>query len=220
MATIPVVEKITKANDQLAVLNRRRLDEHGIFAMNIMASPGAGKTSLLELTIPELADGFRVAVVEGDLATNLDADRIDAVGGMSVQVNTGGGCHLDASMIADALDRLPLEELDLVIVENVGNLICPASFKLGTHTSVLVASVPEGDDKPYKYPSMYRGVEALVVNKIDLLPHVDFDMERFRRGVENLNEGIVSFPLSCRTREGVDAWVNWLAVLAKQHISR
>lgn len=220
MATIPVVEKITKANDQLAVLNRRRLDEHGILAMNIMASPGAGKTSLLELTIPKLADDFRLAVVEGDLATNLDADRIDAVGGMSVQVNTGGGCHLDASMIADALDRLPLEELDLVIVENVGNLICPASFKLGTHTSVLVASVPEGDDKPFKYPSMYRGVEALVVNKIDLLPHVDFDMERFRRGVENLNEGIVSFPLSCRTREGVDAWVNWLAVLAKQHISR
>ncbi|MFO7769725.1 MAG: hydrogenase nickel incorporation protein HypB [bacterium] len=218
MATIPVVEKITKANDQLALLNRRCLDEHGVYAMNIMASPGAGKTSLLELTIPALADRFDVAVVEGDLATNLDADRIDAVGGMTVQVNTGGGCHLDASMIADALDQLPLEELDMVIVENVGNLICPASFKLGTHTSVLVASVPEGDDKPYKYPGMYRGVEALVINKIDLLPHVDFDMERFRRGVESLNEGVVSFPLSCRTREGVDAWVNWLAVLAEQQI--
>ncbi len=217
MATIPVVEKITKANDQLALLNRRRLDEHQVFGMNIMASPGAGKTTLLELTIPALADRFRVAVVEGDLATSMDADRIEAVGGLSVQVNTGGGCHLDASMISDALDRLPLEELDVVIVENVGNLICPAGFKLGTHTSVLVASVPEGDDKPYKYPGMYRGVEALVVNKIDLLPYVEFDMERFRRGVESLNHGVVSFPLSCRTREGVDAWVNWLAVLAKQH---
>ena len=218
--TIPVVEKITKANDQLAAINRRLLGEHGVLGLNVMASPGAGKTSLLEQTLTVMAGRFRVAVVEGDIATTMDADRAAAAGAMSLQINTGGGCHLDAAMIAQALDQLTLDELDLLIVENVGNLICPASFQLGTHLNILVASVAEGDDKPYKYPGIYSGVDALVINKIDLLPHVDFSMERFRMGVELLNSGVISFPLSCRSGEGIDTWINWLTLLVEQHRSQ
>ena len=167
-----------------------------------------------------MAGRFRVAVVEGDIATTMDADRAAAAGAMSLQINTGGGCHLDAAMIAQALDQLTLDELDLLIVENVGNLICPASFQLGTHLNILVASVAEGDDKPYKYPGIYSGVDALVINKIDLLPHVDFSMERFRMGVELLNSGVISFPLSCRSGEGIDTWINWLTLLVEQHRSQ
>jgi len=208
---IPVVEKILSANDRLAEHNRTRLDSAGVFSYNLMASPGAGKTSLIERTIAGLADGIRVAVIDGDIATSIDADRARAAGAIAVQINTGGECHLDAVMLQSALDTLDLDSVDLLIVENVGNLICPASFKLGTHTSVLIASVPEGDDKPYKYPGMYRGVDALVINKVDLLPHVEFDMEYFRRGVEILNPGLVTFPLSCRTGEGLEAWLEWVA---------
>jgi hydrogenase nickel incorporation protein HypB len=139
---------------------------------------------------------------------------------MAVQINTGGDCHLDAVMLKSALETFDLESVDLLIVENVGNLICPASFKLGTHRSVLIASVPEGDDKPYKYPAMYRGVDALVINKIDLLPYVDFDMTYFRRGVEILNPGLVAFPLSCRTGEGLDSWIDWVAAGATEEQAR
>ncbi|MFC1627912.1 hydrogenase nickel incorporation protein HypB [Gemmatimonadota bacterium] len=208
--TIPVVEKITKANDQIAALNRARFDEHGIFSLNMMASPGAGKTSLIEKSIPLLADRYRLGVIEGDIATTLDADRAEAAGAMSVQINAAS-CHLDAPMVSQGLDQLDLPQLDLVIVENVGNLVCPASWDLGTHLRVLIASVPEGDDKPYKYPGMYSGVDVLVINKIDLLPFVTFDMDRFREGVEALNRGIVTFPLSCQTGEGIESWVEWIA---------
>ncbi len=207
---IPVVEKILNANDRLAAENRRLLDEHGVFAINLMASPGAGKTSLIEQTVPRLAAELRLAVVDGDIATSLDADRAAAAGAIAVQINTGGDCHLDAVMLQQALAQLDLRAVDLLIVENVGNLVCPASFALGTHLSVLVASVPEGDDKPYKYPGMYRGVEALVINKIDLLPYVPFRMDYFRQGVELLNPGLRTFPLSCRTGEGLEAWLDWL----------
>ncbi len=208
---IPVVENILNANDRLAEENRARLDSAGVFAVNLMASPGAGKTSLIEQTLPRLADLARVAVVDGDIATSLDSERAAGAGaGASIQINTGGECHLDAVMLQQALNQLDLAQFDLLIVENVGNLVCPASFKLGTHKSILVASVPEGDDKPYKYPGMYRGVDALVVNKIDLLPYVPFKMDYFQRGVEALNPGVVTFPLSCRTGEGMDAWVKWL----------
>jgi hydrogenase accessory protein HypB len=151
-----------------------------------------------------------LAVVDGDIATSLDADRAAAAGAIAVQINTGGDCHLDAVMLQQALAQLDLRAVDLLIVENVGNLVCPASFALGTHLSVLVASVPEGDDKPYKYPGMYRGVEALVINKIDLLPYVPFRMDYFRQGVELLNPGLRTFPLSCRTGEGLEAWLDWL----------
>lgn len=206
---IPVVEKITKANDEVAAMNLNRLNENGIFSMNIMASPGAGKTSLIEKTLPMLAPKFRLGVIEGDLATDLDAARAAAAGAVSVQITTGS-CHMDAPMVKQGLDELPLDELDIIIVENVGNLICPAGWDLGTHRRVLIASVPEGDDKPFKYPGMYRGVDVLVINKIDLLPYVTFDLERFTQGVEALNEGVVTIPLSCTTGEGLDAWVDWV----------
>ena len=174
---VPVIEKILGANDRLAADNHARLDAAGVFSLNFLASPGAGKTSLVEQTVGRLAGRLRLAVVDGDIATSLDADRAAAAGAQAVQINTGGECHLDAVMLQGALDRLDLAGIDLLIVENVGNLVCPANFALGTHHSVLVASVPEGDDKPYKYPGAYRGVDALVINKIDLLPYVDFDME-------------------------------------------
>ncbi len=207
---VPVVERILSANDRLAEANRSRLDAARVFALNLMASPGAGKTSLILQTIRGLKGRWRIAVVEGDLASTLDADRVAAEGIPSVQITTGGECHLDAAMLQSGLDRLPLDEVDLLIVENVGNLVCPAEFRLGTHRSVLIASVPEGDDKPYKYPPMYRGVDAVVLNKMDVLPAFDFRLDYFRRGVEALNPGVRFFPLSCKTGEGIDAWIAWL----------
>jgi hydrogenase nickel incorporation protein HypB len=214
---ISVVEKILSANDQLAAQNKARLEGAGVFALNLMASPGAGKTSVIENTIRRLAGRLRIGVIEGDIATSIDAERAEAAGAMAIQINTGGDCHLDAVMLQEALTQLPLEEIDLLIVENVGNLICPAHFQLGTHRSVLIASVPEGDDKPYKYPGMYRGVDALVINKVDLLPHVSFDMEYFRRGVEILNPGLRTFALSCRTGEGLDDWAAWVIEEVNNH---
>lgn len=208
---VPVVENILNANDRLAEENRARLEAAGVFSINIMASPGAGKTSLIEQTLPRLKDKLRVAVVDGDIATSIDADRAAQAGAQAaIQVNTGGDCHLDAVMLRGALEQLDLTQFDLLIVENVGNLVCPASFKLGTDKSVLIASIPEGDDKPYKYPGMYRGVDALVINKTDLLPYVPFKMDYFERGVEVLNPGVVTFPLSAKTGEGMDAWLGWL----------
>jgi hydrogenase nickel incorporation protein HypB len=207
---VPIVEKILGANERLAAENRARLDSNRVFSINFMASPGAGKTSLIEQTVRRLAGQLRVAVIDGDIATSIDADRAAAAGASAVQINTGGECHLDAAMLQEALPKLDLEKTDLLIVENVGNLVCPASFPLGTHKSILIASTPEGDDKPYKYPGMYRGVDALIINKVDLLPYVAFDMEFFRRGVEILNPGLVTFPLSCRSGEGVDNWLNWV----------
>ena len=208
---VPIVENILNANDRLAEENRTCLESAGVFSINIMASPGAGKTSLIEQTLPRLKGKLRVAVVDGDIATSIDADRAAQAGAQAaIQVNTGGDCHLDAVMLRGALEQLDLTQFDLLIVENVGNLVCPASFKLGTDKSVLIASIPEGDDKPYKYPGMYRGVDALVINKIDLLPYVPFKMDYFERGVEVLNPGVVTFPLSAKTGEGMDAWIDWL----------
>ena len=214
---VPIVENIMNANDRLAQENHARIDAAGMFSVNLMASPGAGKTSLIEQTLPRLADKLRVAVVDGDIATSFDADRAAAAGAQaSIQINTGGECHLDAVMLRGALDQLDLTKFDLLMVENVGNLVCPADFRLGTHKSILIASIPEGDDKPYKYPGMYRGVDALVINKIDLLPYINFKMDFFQRGVEALNPGIVTFPVSCRTGEGLDAWISWLIEQARK----
>jgi hydrogenase nickel incorporation protein HypB len=214
---VMVVEQILNANDQLAAENRRKLDENGVFGINILASPGAGKTSVILRTIEGLSERLRLAVVEGDTAAvTIDADKVSARGIPAVQINTGGDCHLDAVMFQMALPQFDLAQLDLMIVENVGNLICPANFRLGTHKNILIASVPEGDDKPYKYPGIYRGVDALIINKIDLLPYVPFNMDYFRRGVEMLNPGLVTFPLSCRTGEGLDAWVEWLATTTQE----
>jgi len=212
---VPVVENILSANDRLAQENRARLDGAGVFAVNLMASPGAGKTSLIEASLPRLRERLRVAVIDGDIATSIDADRAAAAGAdAALQINTGGQCHLDAVMLQGALERLDLARYDLLIVENVGNLVCPADFKLGTHCNVLVASIPEGDDKPHKYPGMYRDVDALVVNKIDLLPYVPFRMDFFQQGVQVLNPDLTTFLLSCRTGEGLDAWIEWLVAQA------
>ena len=207
---VPVVEQILGANDQLAAVNRAQLDQAGVLGVNLMASPGAGKTSLITSTIKALKDELAIAVVDGDLASTIDADRVAALGVPSVQINTGGTCHLDAAMIKGALPQLPLDDLDLLILENVGNLVCPAAFSLGVHLNALIASVPEGDDKPYKYPPMYRGVDVLVLNKIDVLEAFDFDVDYFRRGVEALNSDLVFFSLSCKTGEGMDDWLKWL----------
>jgi len=214
---VSVVEQILSANDQLADANRARLDAAGVFALNVMASPGAGKTSLIMRTVEALRGEFRIGAVDGDIATTIDADRIAALGVPAVQINTGGACHLDAAMLQRALPELSLDELDLLIVENVGNLVCPASFKLGVHRSILIASVPEGDDKPYKYPVMYRGVDGLVLNKMDVLAAFDFDVDYFRRGVEALNPGLAFFPLSCKTGEGLEAWLTWLREMVRRH---
>jgi len=208
---VPIVEKILNANDQIAAANRARLDAEGIFSINIMASPGAGKTSFILKTIQALVPAVRTGVVEGDTApVTIDADKITAGGIPAVQIKTGGDCHLDAVMLKDGLSQLPLAEIELLIVENVGNLICPAAFALGTHLNVLIASIPEGDDKPYKYPAIYRGVDVLIINKIDLLPYVRFNMDYFRQGVEVLNPGLVTFLVSCVTDEGIEKWVAWI----------
>ena len=213
---IPVIEKILSTNDRLAEMNRKNLSDHGVLGINLMASPGAGKTSFILETIKRLREEWRIGVIEGDTApVTIDADKINAVGMPAVQINTGGDCHLDASMMADGLKQLPLDALDLIIVENVGNLICPAAWDLGTHLNVLIASVPEGDDKPYKYPNIYRGLQVLVINKLDLQPYVQFDMNYFQKGVELLNPGLITFPVSCRTGEGFHAWINWLNLKLK-----
>jgi hydrogenase nickel incorporation protein HypB len=208
---VAVVEKIMDANDQVAAMNRSRLDEAGVLSINLMASPGAGKTSVILQTIQTLSSTLKIGVVEGDTApVTIDADKVIAAGMPAVQINTGGDCHLDAMMLKAGLNQLPLEQIDLLVVENVGNLVCPAAFNLGTHLNVLIASIPEGDDKPYKYPAIYRGLNVLIVNKIDLLPYVRFNMEYFKQGVEILNPGVVTFPVSCTTGEGIQEWAAWL----------
>jgi hydrogenase nickel incorporation protein HypB len=213
---IPVVEKILSANDRLALENQARFDSAKILALNVMASPGAGKTSLVEQTLLGFKDRLRIGMINGDIATSFDADRAQAAGAVAIQINTGGDCHLDASMVQSAISQLDLGTLDLVIIENVGNLVCPADFKLGTHKSVLVASIPEGDDKPYKYPGMYRGVDVVVINKIDLLPYVPFRMDFFKKGIEVLNPGVTQFEMSCRTGEGLSNWLSWLENQVKE----
>ncbi len=207
---IPVIEEILFANSALAGDLRRRLDEAGVFGINVMASPGAGKTTVITSTVQRLLGRLRIGYVDGDIATSIDAERIAALDVPVVQINTGGGCHLDANMLSPALEQLPLADMDLMIVENVGNLICPANFQLGTHINVLVASVPEGDDKPFKYPTMYRGVDVLILNKIDLLPYIPFDVERFMHGVRVLSPNLTTFQVSGLHGDGMDAWVDWL----------
>jgi hydrogenase nickel incorporation protein HypB len=210
MTKIPVVEKIMHANNLLAETVRARLDAAGLFGLNVMASPGAGKTTFISDTIKRLKDEVRIGYVDGDIETTIDAERVATLGVPTVQINTGGNCHLDANMLGPALGQLPLESLDLLIVENVGNLVCPANFQLGTHLNVLIASVPEGDDKPYKYPPMYRGVDVLILSKIDLLPYIPFKVDYFLQGVSILNPNLTTFRVSALHGEGMAAWVTWL----------
>jgi hydrogenase nickel incorporation protein HypB len=211
MSTIPVIKDILSANDQIALENRSLFDQSGVFVLNLMASPGAGKTSVILATTDRLNPTIRPGVIEGDLASSIDADTIAARGVPVVQINTGGGCHLDAPMIRTALPTLPLDEIDLLFIENVGNLVCPANFNLGSDLNVVVASVPEGHDKPYKYPGMFAVADVVLLNKADLIDVFEFDVDYFRRGLEMVNADAPLFVLSSRSGEGVDAWVAWLA---------
>jgi hydrogenase nickel incorporation protein HypB len=207
---IPVVQEILGANDQVAAENRAAFDAAGVFVLNVMASPGAGKTSVILATAERLPAGVRPGVIEGDLASSIDAETIGARGIPVVQINTGGNCHLDAPMIRTALPHLPLHELDLLWIENVGNLVCPSNFALGSDINVVVASVPEGHDKPYKYPSMFASADVVLLNKADLVEVFEFDLDYFRRGLTMVNAEAPLFTVSCRTGSGMGEWVAWL----------
>ncbi|HCJ10986.1 MAG TPA: hydrogenase accessory protein HypB [Clostridiales bacterium] len=216
---IKLARDILKANDQLADGFRRRLGELGVLSVNLIGSPGSGKTSLLERTLENLG-GLRAAVIEGDIATALDAERIERKGAPAVQVNTEGACHLDANMVIDAAEELDLARLDLLFVENVGNLVCPAGWDLGEDLKVVVASVTEGDEKPRKYPAIFERAAACVLNKVDLLPHVDFDLERFKRDAGVLNPDMTVMLLSAKEGTGVPEWVDWLKTKLAEKRSR
>jgi hydrogenase nickel incorporation protein HypB len=212
---ITIAEDILGANEEKAQRNRSRLDKHGILAINLMSSPGAGKTSLILNTINRLKQEARIAVIEGDVASNIDAEKVQEQGVDVVQINTAGGCHLDANMIENALNNLPLEDTDLLLIENVGNLICPVEFALGEHKRVMLLSLPEGDDKPYKYPAMFADANVVLLNKIDLLPHLDFNIDAFQKTVTGLNPKVKIFPVSCQTGEGLEPWLSWLKAETK-----
>ncbi|NLD39436.1 MAG: hydrogenase nickel incorporation protein HypB [Desulfatiglans sp.] len=207
---ISVVRNILEANDRIAEQNREIFNENSVLVINLMSSPGAGKTTLLEKTIDSLKDDIRIGVIEGDIETTRDAERISAKGVPAVQINTKGACHLDGNMIRDTFNEFNFTELDLLVVENVGNLVCPAEFKIGEDFKAMILSVTEGDDKPGKYPLMFHESKVLLVNKIDLLPYVDCSMEKIREDALKINPDIVIFPVSCKTGEGLDAWFTWL----------
>jgi hydrogenase nickel incorporation protein HypB len=207
---IKVVKDILDANERLAQRNQKLFDDNKLFAVNLMSSPGAGKTSLILQTLKHLKEKTKIGVIEGDVSSSLDAEAIGREGIPVVQINTGGGCHLDANMLTTALDGLPLGDIKLLFIENVGNLICPAEFSLGEHRKVLIASVPEGDDKPFKYPLMFHTVDAVLINKIDLLPYLKFDIDAFSRTVRGMNQKVEIFPISCTTGQGIGEWVSWL----------
>jgi hydrogenase nickel incorporation protein HypB len=213
-----VVEDVLDANNTIARANRDDFDRHGVTVVNLMSAPGAGKTRLLERALEGLADaGVRVGVLEGDVQGSFDADRLSALHVPVTQLNTGGGfggeCHLDANMVRSALPSVPLEEIDLLIVENVGNLVCPAEFRIGEDARIMVCSVTEGEDKPLKYPLMFRACELVLVNKVDLLEHLDFDVERLEHNIDRINPGVSRMRVSARTGAGVDGFRDWLAAL-------
>jgi len=214
---IRVVEGLLDSNDTIAAVNRADLDRAGVVAINLMSAPGAGKTSLLERTVAALP-GVRVGVLEGDVQGSVDADRLAALHVPVTQLNTdpgfGGECHLDANMVRCALPSLPLEEIDLLVIENVGNLVCPAEFRVGEHARVMVSAVTEGEDKPLKYPLMFRACELVVINKVDLLEHLDFDLDRFLYHLDAVHPGVERMLVSARTGAGLDAWREWLAARA------
>ena len=207
---IPIIERIMGANEELASQNRRMLDAHNVHCVNFMAAPGAGKTSLIIRTAEALNGQRSIGVIEGDVASTVDAEKVRDAGLPVVQINTGGACHLDATQVHRALGELNLDGIELLFVENVGNMICPVAFDLGEHTRVAISSIPEGDDKPHKYPSIFASVDALVINKTDLLPHIPFDLTEFRRLARGLNPRIRIFEVSCVTGAGLDEWAEWL----------
>ena len=207
---IKVLKDILGANEQIAEKNRQLLGSKGVFAVNLMSSPGAGKTSLILATIKRLKREIKIGVIEGDVSSSLDAETVSTEGVPVVQINTGGTCHLDANMVSNALSNVPLQDIELLFIENVGNLICPASFALGEHKKVLISSLPEGDDKPFKYPLMFDIADVVVINKIDLLPYLKFDTEAFCQAIKGINEKVKIFQISCATGQGIQEWTSWL----------
>lgn len=207
---IRVLKDILGANEQIAQRNRELLDSHKVFAVNVMSSPGSGKTSLILATLKALKEKIKVGVIEGDVSSSIDAETVAKEGVPVLQINTGGECHLDASMTHSALCNMPLQDIELLFIENVGNLICTAEFALGAHKKVVILSTPEGDDKPYKYPLMFSEADAILINKIDLLPYLKFNIEAFSRAVRGINEKVDIFSISCTTGEGLQEWVSWL----------
>ena len=210
MTEVPLVRNILKANDRIAAENRKFFEDKGILALNIMSGPGSGKTTLIENTIRSLKDELTIAVIEGDIQTTYDADRISTTGAQVVQINTDGSCHLDANMINHTLGQLDLESVDVLIIENVGNLVCPASFDLGEHYKVMLLSTTEGDDKPLKYPLMFHISSALIINKTDLIPYIDCDIQKIKDGALKINPNIEIFETSCKTGAGLEDWYGWL----------
>ena len=210
MSKVDISKPILGANARIAMDTRAALDAHHVLAVNLMSGPGAGKTSLLEQTAAGLGEDLRMGVIAGDIQTTQDADRVRAAGALALPIETHGACHLDAHMVARELGRLPLDDLALLVIENVGNLVCPAAFDLGQHARAVMLSVAEGDDKPSKYPAMFRVADVVLVNKIDLLPHVEFSLDRVERDVRQLNSRAGVMPLSCKTGEGLDRWLGWL----------
>lgn len=211
MSHIDINKPILDLNERIAAENRAVFDEKGIFVLDLMASPGAGKTSLILATIAALRDRYRIAVIEGDIASRVDADKIKAHGIPAVQINTGGACHLESDMVRRAIEVLPLDELDLIILENVGNLVCPTDFYLGENAKVMILSVPEGHDKPYKYPGIFQISEAVILNKVDTLPVFDFNLAEFEEVVGGLNPKAPIFRVAATKGDGIDAWATWLS---------
>ena len=213
---IDMKQPILDKNDALAAELRKRFAENHVFVLDLLASPGSGKTSTILATIEALRDEFNIAVIEGDIASSVDAERIKAQGIPAVQINTGGACHLESAMLKRAIDVLDLARLDLIIIENVGNLVCPTDFDLGENAKVMILSVPEGDDKPLKYPGVFQISEAIILNKVDTMPVFNFDEEAFRASVTQLNQQAPVFPIAATKGEGVDAWASWLAERIRQ----
>ena len=213
---VSVVRNILEANEAIAQKNRKLFKKKGIFTINLMSSPGAGKTTLLENTVEALKDKLRMAVIEGDIQSSVDARRIAKKGVQAIQINTDGGCHLDANMIQNVLAHLDLDNLDLLIVENVGNLVCPAEFDIGENVKAMILSVTEGDDKPLKYPIMFRESSVLLINKIDLLPYTNCKINNIKKAVLKLNPKIKIFEVSCRTGEGLENWYKWIRQQTKK----
>ena len=207
---IDLKQPILKKNDSLAERNRALFAEKKVFVLNILASPGSGKTSTILATIEALRDEFNIAVIEGDIASSVDSERIKAQGIPAVQINTGGACHLESDMIRRAVDVLDLDDLDLVLLENVGNLVCPTDFDLGENAKVMILSVPEGDDKPLKYPGVFQVAQAVILNKVDTMPVFNFNREAFESEVNQLNPAAPIFPISATTGDGVEEWASWL----------
>ena len=207
---VKVMKNVLAMNDEAAAENAELFQRDRVFVLNLMGSPGAGKTTLLERTLQALKDEMRIAVIEGDLFTSKDAERIDRLGVSVVQINTSGGCHLDAPMVKSAFSSIDLAALDMLVIENVGNLVCPAEFELGQDKKAVVLSITEGDDKPLKYPLMFKEADAALLNKVDLLPYTDFDMARAADDIRTIHPGIEVLPVACRTGEGLQAWLDWL----------